>query len=142
MADTTYQELIHKFDYTSNKLSYICNTIALPISYIRLVYKVIDLWYTGTIALRIINKVERINCIKCDGSCGFPQKEGLDRIVKSMRHCINNTSDKPVPIVTPVMQNLLEQFEDKLENYWIATDKETKDLLHSLANSISQKNAH
>lgn len=140
--DSTYESLIEEFDHKSNRLSRLCNSISRKITYFHLIYKSIDLWITSIAALRIINKVEKISCMKCDGSCGFPQKEGLQRIVNSMRHCINKTANRPIFIVSPIMKNLLVQFEDKLENYWIATDKETKDLLHSLANSLSQKNVH
>lgn len=95
-----------------------------------------------------INKLEKI-CASCkasaeqlseETSCYLIPKKDIENIVTCLR-MLTQKDDSLPSIVRRINRDILERYEDKLEDYWLASDQQMKDLVVGLSNKLSRKHA-
>ena len=91
--------------------------------------------------LKRLNKIESA-CSHCAATCNadFDFRADLERVVTAWDGVILKKEKVRFPnFILRHEKNLLEEFENKLENYWIASDKEIKELAHSVSEGLNQR---
>lgn len=94
--------------------------------------------------LKYLNKIESA-CSHCATTCSvdFDFKTDLERVVTAWDKVILKKEKVNFPkFILKHEKDLLEEFENKLENYWIASDKEIKELAHLVSEGLNQRALH
>ncbi|MFQ5715372.1 MAG: hypothetical protein ACE5GU_15215 [Candidatus Scalinduaceae bacterium] len=138
-----YNRLLKKLTLDSEELKALAIAISLPASIIDLIIKCLYQIYVIRSILKTVDKLIKYKCIDCDYECNFEIKKDLETIVKSMKSSKELKEEVWfIPsLVTKLEGRTIEELEDKIENYWIASDKEIKELTNSISSKIKKMHA-
>lgn len=142
--DTQYEALKAKIFADSEVAASLGKSIGVSLSFTSDLIRSLFFILLSKRLLKIMNKLEAhcYNCdIKCDTTFDFTSQ--LEKLVSTWKGVIEKKEQINLPqFILRWESNMLEQFEDKLENYWIASDKEIKELAHSIAKKVNQHALH
>lgn len=140
--DAQYEALKAKIFADSEIVASLGKSIGVSLSFPSVLIRSLFLILLSKRLLKIMNKLEAhcYNCdIKCDTTFDFTSQ--LEKLVRTWKGVIEKKDNLP-QFISRWENNMLEQFEDKLENYWIASDKEIKELAHSITKKVNQHALH
>lgn len=139
-----YDDLVKKISADSNTIASICrsNLLSIP-SYkcINFNLNLLMIIYTSRNLLKEINVMQRDYCEKCTLRCDLNKTK---KLMESSITEMKKLNDIMQTIKTPYFirkyyNSIIEEFEDQLENYWIATDEELMHLVGDVNDKINQQ---
>lgn len=140
-----YKALTAKISADSEVVTSLGKSVSVSLSLSSVFMRSLFLIILSKRLLKSINKMEEF-CFKCSITCDttFDFKHNLERIVSVWNEVVRKKEQtKKFPrFVLQWENNILEQFENKLENYWIASDKEIKELSRSISEKLNKHALH
>lgn len=133
-----------KISADSDVVASLGKSVAISVSYSGVLMRSLFIILLGHRLLKNMNKLDAA-CFKCVDICDkdFNFKTNLEKMVSSWNEAIQKKTQIKFPkTVLRWETNLLEQFENKLENYWITSDKEVKELTHSISEKLNKHALH
>lgn len=136
MNALTYEQLFNELERETDTLVSLVRVASLPINFIAAISMLQNIISTSRKQIRILNDIEKTYCVKCGNmECVLKTKKHLESLVSLMG---------PVPerirksgflmrYFAGKIEELIEEFESKLENYQIASDPEIQKLAGTLA---------
>lgn len=146
MSTTTineYEALKAKIQADSDVVASLGKSIAVSLNYSSILARSLIFLLLSHRLLRSMKKMESL-CFRCSANCdvSFDFTKKLENIVNTWNDVIHKKEQVNFPKLVLRWENeVLEQFENKLENYWIASDKEIKELTHSISEKLNQHHA-
>ncbi len=141
MHAPTYDQVALKISTKSNVITSLCNSLIYSLSKTQVTFKVIHLIYTSKRLLHYLNKMEAEVCVNCTTEdCSLPTvKDSLLGVADSINTIIEKQKKHNYPsFILNLQQNLVDDFEDKIESYMIAADEEIKNLTLDITNRIDK----
>ncbi|MBA4348539.1 MAG: hypothetical protein C0415_00920 [Thermodesulfovibrio sp.] len=135
-----YKALTAKISADSDVVASLGKSVAVSMSFSSVFIRSLFLVILSHRLLKSMNRMESA-CFTCNINCNitFDFKNKLEEIVTTWDEVIKNKEQINFPKLILRWENdLLEQFENKLENYWIASDKEIKDFAHSISDKLNK----
>ncbi|MCL5022446.1 MAG: hypothetical protein M1497_03605 [Nitrospirae bacterium] len=135
-----YKALQAKISADSEVIASLGRSVAVSLSFSGIFTRSLILLVLSQRLLRSMKKMDAL-CYRCDANCDvtFEFKSKLENVVTTWNEVIRRKEQTKFPqFVLRWENNVVEQFEDKLENYWIASDIEIKELAHSISEKMNQ----
>jgi hypothetical protein len=109
----------------------------------RLFFYTLKLYILSRRMLRRIDRLDKAECGTCSASteCRLSVKQFQADVVKCMRAMTSHDKEAS-SVIRKINRDILDRYEDKLENYWIASDGEIKGLVSELSDKLTQRHAH
>lgn len=137
MFSTTYDALLAQVDKESSMLASIVGQISKSAKWWKVLLNMHFIYKSVNSILDIISKLEKERCDKCSIKCNTDIKGYLSKTVDNLTTMNSILEKSPgVKYLMPYFTKVLADCENKLENYWIATDSEIKDLAMKLSAKI------
>jgi hypothetical protein len=134
MHSTTYEELLKRVSTEGQVLDSLYRRIHIQQNRLSIIGRTLHLAYFTKRYLRHIQKLENMT-MTCSRECSRLReyqsivKENLSYIVEQEQSIIPSLEKINMPnVIVNLHKNILDQYEDKLENYFIATDDEIQEL--------------
>jgi hypothetical protein len=134
----TYDELIENISINTDRIVSICNSLKDKFPKTIVFFRILQLTYIIKKLFRQYNKMEAY-CITCTKKeCNrIPEvKSHLEKSVERMKLILKKLQKKKYPkIIIRIQQHLINELQNKLEDYIIASDEE----INILATQITEK---
>lgn len=147
MSTITINELNalkEKISADSDVVASLGQSIAISVSYSGVLMRSLFTILLGYRLLKNLNKVDDA-CFKCVDVCDkdFNFRINLEKMVRSWDNALQKKAQIKFPkTILKWETNLLEKFENKIENYWISSDKEVKELTRSISEKLNRHALH
>ncbi len=141
MSSIAYDELKEQIDVEFKKFDYLTAKASYQFSHIMIVYYALRLWLLSRSLLRTIDKMDKCASEKdlCDATCITKNKTALIEMNSSLQRLIYKGKQKNIKsFAFNIMKNICVDYEDKIENYELATDVEARELFTKLAEKAKQ----
>lgn len=143
MHSPTYDEIADKISLKSNLIASLSKSFRYSLSKSTIYSRIIRVIYISKRLIHYLNKMEKIACVECnEKECKYliDIKENLSVVVSGMDESIRTQEEQDFPVYLINMQKeLAEEFDNKLENYWISTDKDIQGLTSAIADKINRE---
>jgi hypothetical protein len=137
MSSTTYDALLAQVDRESGKVASVVGQISKSSQWWKIFFKAYSIYKSANSILDIISKLEKERCDNCSTKCDSDIKGYLSKMVDGITSA-NSILGKSsgTKYLMPYFTKVLADYENKLENYWIATDNEVKEFAMKLSARI------
>jgi hypothetical protein len=137
MSSTTYDALLAMVDRENSKVDSIVRQLSKSAKWWKVLFKMLLIYKSANSILDGISKFEKERCYDCSIKCEIDTKDNLSKLVNYLT--ITNSIMEKTPgakYLMPLFAKVLADCENKLENYWIATDSEVKEFAMKLSARI------
>lgn len=142
MHSPTYDELVNQISLESDKIAAIFNSMRDTLNKWQVIPRLLYVIYISKRLLNKLDKIEEAGCIKCPGSqCSYKKDFAtkLSSVVGYMHIMIERNRKFGYPnLILNLQQNLIYDFEDKVENFTLASDIEVEQLALNIADRINK----
>ncbi len=141
MSSIAYDELKEQIDIEFKKFDYLTAKASYQISHIMLAYYTLRLWILSRVLLKKISSMDKCANERdlCDAECILSNKNSLEELNSSLKMLIYKGEQKNIKSFTfKVLKDICTDYEDKIENYELATDAEARELFTKLEEKAKQ----
>jgi hypothetical protein len=143
MSTATFDQLKHKISADSDVVGSLNKSIVASVAISSVFVRTFVLIFWGHRLLKSMNKIDAY-CFECSEECDndFEFKTGLEKTTQSWNEALIKKEQIRFPkTIIKWEKNILEEFENKIENYWLASDKEIRDLSNSISEKMKKRHA-
>ena len=137
----TYSDtmLTKELAYNIQRTGLLLEGVSLRMSFVELTVKNFYLLFATWKLVRSLTKMEKRSCVECDIECNtYINIAGLESIVKDFKAAKEHLRVLGLPSLLLKLESvIIHKIENKVENYWISSDKEIKELALSISNKIN-----
>jgi hypothetical protein len=143
LANEDYKSLVNKLSSSRDELDVLVTAISISASVVDIIIRCIYQVYIIRGFLKTLNKIIESKCIDCDSECDITIKEYLESVSENMKITKQMMEEHWIfpAFVINMKGRTIEQLDDIIEDYWISSDKETKELVSSISSKIKQMHA-
>jgi len=134
-ATITFDELERDFQSKSSAITSLVVAMSLSRGGVKLFISALQLHLLNRKFLAIIKRIENVCPPDCEriAECMGNMKESLEHVVYGQQTLLRDAEGIKLAIAfMPYLRRDTEELESKLENFWIGSDPEIKDLISHL----------
>lgn len=141
MNTSSYNTLTKKLSYDVKEIDLLFEAMSLQMSFVENTIKNFYLLFVTWNLVRTLTKIEEKSCMECDIECDIDfDITKLESIAKGFNDIKEHQRVLGLPSPLIKLESvIIHKIENKIENYWIGSNKEIKDLALSISNKINSK---